>query len=280
MLLRTMPSPGQRPTGLASWYAAATLLVAAATPASAEKPPVAPGVPLAGPAVIMLTTGIDYTKPSVARKLARDGEGDLVGWDAVDRDRRPYGTDPDQSRLVEIAPVRVMPVRVNVDDPASLVEAAAFVRRTASRVVVVPLPLLTRAESPEVSALLGSKDLLIVLAGHTDASQVLAPEVRERVIMVGALAAAGSPASGTAGLDVILLPPAAAREAPGDGERAPRNAAEAAILFVAQLSCRRAELAAAKDPRDAKRILLSLARKEPGGGPPVLEDCTRSLAPR
>jgi len=276
-----MLSPRHGTTGLAGWYVTATLLFAGAPSAIAQKPPVAPGEPAAGPTVVMLTTGIDYTKPSVARKLARDGEGDLVGWDAVDRDRRPYGTDREQSRLVEIAPVRIIPVRVNFDDPASLAEAAAFVRRTVSRVVVVPLPLLKRYRSPELAALLDAKDWLIVLAGQTDAQPLgLEPEVRERLITVGALAPNGTPATGSADLDVILLPPAAAREAPGDGERAPRNAAEAAILFVAQLSCRRTELASAKDPRDAKRILLSHARKEPGGAPPVLEDCTRSLGRR
>ncbi len=229
----------------------------------------------------MLTTGIDYTQPAVARKLARDGEGDLIGWDALDRDRRPHGTDPNQSRLVEIAPVRVIPVRVSLDDPASLGEAFEFIRRTASRVVAVPLPLLTSPRLPELSMHLDADDLLIILAGQTDGQKhALPPAVRDRVIVVGALATAGSTAKPAADLDVILLPPAAAREAPGDADRAPRNAEEAAILFVAQLSCRRTELAAAKNPRDAKRILLAQATKDAGGRPPVLEDCTRSLGRR
>src|SRR5690606_8913098 len=147
---------------------------------------------------------------------------------AIDRDRRPYGTDPSQSRLVEIAPVRIIPVRVSLDDPATFAEAMAFVRRTSSRVVVVPLPLLASPRAAELSEPLGAPVLLIVLPGPTHSAPVaIKPPWRERVIVVGALPAEPAAVHPNAGLDVVLLPPAAAREAPGDGARAPRNAAEA-----------------------------------------------------
>lgn len=261
----------------ATWLAA---LWASAQPAG--KPPVPPGEPTAGPAVVMLTTGIDYTRPSVARKLARDGEGELAGWDAVDRDRRPYGTDPMQSRLVEIAPGRVIPIRVDPANAASVTEATAFVRKTGSRVLIVPIALFGVSQPAELSKIINDADLLVIAAGADDGRpHDLPADARDRIIVVGALSSEGaSVAANAASVDVVLLPPAAAREAPGDGRRAPRNAPEAAILFSAQLACRKSELAAAKDARDAKRILLVAARPERGGLPPVLEDCTRTLAPR
>ncbi len=263
--------------------AAATWLAALPLQAqSGGKPPVPPGEPTSGPAVVMLTTGIDYTRPSVARKLARDGEGELAGWDAVDRDRRPYGVDPVQSRLIEIAPGRVIPIRVDPANPASVTDAAAFARKTGSRVLIVPIALFGTSQPAELAKFINEADMLVVAAGTDDGRPLDLPaEARDRIIVVGALPS--EPASVTANaasVDVILLPPAAAREAPGDGLRAPRTSAEAAILFSAQLACRKSELAAAKDARDAKRILVAAARSERRGLPPVLEDCTRTLAPR
>lgn len=256
----------------------ATLGIADAQ-APTAKPPVPAGKPVQGLAVLMLTTGIDYTRPSVARKLARDGEGDLIGWDGVDKDGRPYGTDPEQSRLIEIAPSFVIPVRIDPKDAASIVEALAFARRTTSRTLVVPVSLFDAPQPPEVAAYITETDVLLIVAGADAAVPKHLPAgARDRTIVVGALPPVPAAASNPTNVDVILLPPAAAREAPGDAMRAPRTAAEAAILFVAQLACRRHELSAAKDARDAKRLLLAAAKKEPNQSAPLLEDCTRSLA--
>lgn len=228
----------------------------------------------------MLTTGIDYTRPTVARKLARDGEGELIGWDAVDKDRRPFGSDPEQSRLVEIAPSLVIPVRIDPKNAASVVEALSFARRTRSRAVVVPLALFDWPQPPEVAAFVNETDVLLIVAASDDGLPKYLPAARERTIVVAALPPSPAVAANVGNADVILLPPAAAREAPGDGQRAPRTAAQAAVLLVAQLACRRSELSAAKDARDAKRLLLAAVKKGPNQTAPVLEDCSRTLAPR
>src|SRR5215813_6387373 len=114
---------------LLHWIAAAALFsaVLAETPASQllapKKPPVPPGRDPGGVAVALIGTGIDYTLPQVASRLARDGEGELIGWDLQDEDRRPFdrskGSAPPEwggdgtliaSLLVRDGAVRLVPV--------------------------------------------------------------------------------------------------------------------------------------------------------------------------
>jgi hypothetical protein len=116
------------------------------------KPPVPPGRDPGGIAVALFSTGIDYTDPDIAKCLARDGEGELIGWDMVDNDRRPFPANPaatpanwggdGSERVREIGcfpAVRIVPVRIIPSDPASLAKAVAFVALTPARIVVVPM---------------------------------------------------------------------------------------------------------------------------------------------
>src|SRR2546423_15285496 len=66
---------------------ATTLGVAAV--AQGKKPPLPPGRDPGGVAIALITTGIDYTVLEVGQRLARDGEGELIGWDLGDQDRKP-----------------------------------------------------------------------------------------------------------------------------------------------------------------------------------------------
>jgi hypothetical protein len=68
----------------------ATLCLAAGP---ATKPPVPTGVDPGGVLVALIGDGVDYTQPELAARLARDGEGEIIGWDVHDKDRRPYGID-------------------------------------------------------------------------------------------------------------------------------------------------------------------------------------------
>jgi len=51
---------------------------AVAALAQEKKPPLPPGRDPGGVAIALVTTGIDYTVPEVAQRLARDGEGELI----------------------------------------------------------------------------------------------------------------------------------------------------------------------------------------------------------
>ena len=69
---------------------AGTMLWAEIAAAQGRKPRLPAGLDPGGVAVALLSTGIDYQASDIARRLARDGEGDLIGWDLVDRDNRPF----------------------------------------------------------------------------------------------------------------------------------------------------------------------------------------------
>src|SRR5262245_39161047 len=104
--------------------ALAALVLATAGAAQQRKPPLPAGRDPGGVAIAFIGTGIDYTLPLIAQRLARDGEGELIGWDVVDNDNRPFrtsvaaGTGPEQDgdltrvvRAIGTSGRRVVPVR-------------------------------------------------------------------------------------------------------------------------------------------------------------------------
>jgi hypothetical protein len=117
-----------------------------------KKPSTPPGRDPGGVAVAVICAGLDYTVPDVARRLARDGEGELIGWDMADRDRRPFDTAGGNasavlggdctliaSLLLKSDAVRLVPVRIDPSDPVSLARALAFIAQTPARIAVLPI---------------------------------------------------------------------------------------------------------------------------------------------
>lgn len=144
--------------------------------AQENKPPVPPGRDPGGVAMALLGTGIDYTLPQIAQRLARDGEGELIGWDLEDRDRRPYDSSRGDTRpewggdgtaiagFLGGEGVRLVPVRVNPADPAALARAIAFVAQTPARVAILPMWGARReAWEPFRQAASHFKDILLVV---------------------------------------------------------------------------------------------------------------------
>ena len=98
-------------------------------------------------------TGIDYTVAEIARRLARDGEGELIGFDLVDKDNRPFGESEADTpahwggdgtlvagKLSDAALARGSCRCASIPrDPASLARAVAFIAQTPARIVVVPM---------------------------------------------------------------------------------------------------------------------------------------------
>jgi len=60
-------------------------------------PPVPAGTDPGGPLVALVDSGVNYTLDGIKARLARDAEGNLVGFDFWDRDRRPYDVDASRS---------------------------------------------------------------------------------------------------------------------------------------------------------------------------------------
>jgi hypothetical protein len=147
--------------------------------AQTKKPPLLPGRDPGGVAIALLTTGIDYTSPSIARGLARDGEGELIGFDLLDNDNRPFGDGKiptpahggDDGRTLAVAildaasATRLVPVRVDPRVPASLARAVAFIARTPARIVAVPMWSASKEDwQPFRQAVEASPQLLFVVA--------------------------------------------------------------------------------------------------------------------
>lgn len=69
---------------------------------SAGDPPVPPGIDPGGVPVALVGHGIDYRAEDIRDRLARDGEGEITGFDFVDNDRRPFGI-PGDSAVARVA---------------------------------------------------------------------------------------------------------------------------------------------------------------------------------
>jgi hypothetical protein len=150
---RTWRSKAPRPkTG--PRLAAIGLLGLGSAAALAGDPKVPPGPAAIREPVAILTSGLDYTVPEIAAHLARDGEGELIGWDIPGEDRFPYvatGGDTDLMRtLVKLlpspSPLALLPVRIDPAAPLSVAQGLAFVGRTPARIVLVPFWSANRAD--------------------------------------------------------------------------------------------------------------------------------------
>jgi hypothetical protein len=154
--------------------------------AQEKKPPLPPGRDPGGVAIALVSTGIDYTVPELAQRLARDGEGELIGWDLEDRDRKPFDRSEGSTRpelggdgtlvaslLSGAGGVRLVPVRVDPTDPASLAKAIAFVAQTPARVAVLPMWGTTRQDwEPLRQAAMRFKDVLVIVPAGKGAEAI------------------------------------------------------------------------------------------------------------
>ncbi|MGI9522597.1 MAG: hypothetical protein ACR2PG_13210 [Hyphomicrobiaceae bacterium] len=139
-------------------FFATLVLISTLGKAETNEPPVPAGLDPGGVAVALVGGGVNYTSKHLADRLARDGEGDLIAWDFVDDDNKPFalsgtGTN-DALRLIEGNDVvRIIVLKERKNDPTSIGQASDFVRQTPARVLAWPngnpgrpdWPLLTQA---------------------------------------------------------------------------------------------------------------------------------------
>ena len=138
-----------RRTGRRAGPLATTVLLAglalAGAPSRAAEPKVPPAPAPDGVAVAILGPGVDYRAPSLVRRLARDGEGDLISWDFADADNRPFeappadaGTRFAQDLAAAAAGATLVIVRERPGDPQAFGHMMSFVAKTPARIVVWP----------------------------------------------------------------------------------------------------------------------------------------------
>lgn len=90
-----------------------------------DDPKVPPGRDPGGIAVALIGAGIDYTVPDLARKLARDGEGEIIGYDYTDDDRRPFAAADAQKSIGVFGATDVAMVIVRQAPSGSLIAIRA-----------------------------------------------------------------------------------------------------------------------------------------------------------
>ncbi|HRN85111.1 MAG TPA: hypothetical protein PK857_09850 [Hyphomicrobium sp.] len=129
---------------ISTLFCLAAAALASSGLARADDPVLKPGLDPGGMAVAILADGFDYTNPALAKILARDGEGEAIAWDTVDEDHRPYRKDGQgtAAALTTAASgnVRIVQVRIDPKDTASLARGIAFAAQTPAKIVLAVLP--------------------------------------------------------------------------------------------------------------------------------------------
>ena len=260
-----------------------------AAPAEVKKPPLPPGRDPGGVAVALFTTGIDYTDPEVALRLARDGEGELIGWDAADADNRPFaagggaagwgGDGTLLARALGGRGRRLVAVRVSATDPASLARAVAFIAATPARIAVVPMWSSAKAAwEPFRQAVLQHGDLLLIAAAGDEGKDIDREPVwpaafqLANVLVVTAPPGAGeadsAPNGGARLVDAVVTR--------GPGRSPPANTSLAAMLAADALAGCWPQLLAAHRGGALKAALLAEAAKAHGtASKPVISGCAQ-----
>lgn len=261
--------------------------------APAEKPPVPPGRDPGGIAIALIVTGIDYTHPEIKDRLARDGEGDIIGLDLIDGDNRPYAAtalpgneagaiDTILARriLSTYRHARLVPVRVDPDDKLMLARALAFTATTPARIVAVPLWSDDKAtwEVFQQAAEQVPDHLLILPAGDADAVAAGRPQWPGALNLKGALIVATASETlprgtlarpGAPRIDALLL---------GRGESmfagiVPRatDSAEAVALAAGLAACAQHNAPELTAQQTRERLLALAVRAEGPRQTPVLD---------
>lgn len=166
---------------------ALALLASAAAKSGEGEPPVPPGKDPGGVAVALIDSGVNYTLPHIAGRLARDRKGRLLGFDFADDDRQPFDVVPGRRRAIALhhgtsvasillreAPrARLAPYRFHPRDYESFARIVAHIARGPARIAVMALGGY-RAEDWEAfrRAARAHPEILFVLSAGNDGRDI------------------------------------------------------------------------------------------------------------
>ncbi len=247
-----------------SWWCGLLGFGLASGPVVAGDAKVPAGRDPGGVGVAIVGSGVDYTKPTLAGLLARDGEGEAIAWDFVDDDRTPLARTGDDDGLAVIvansgARVRLVIVRTVPDIVAMLAPALQFAAQTPARIALV-VPVLRepmrRADLDDAARRLPG--LLLVVPSRLVVGGSVAP-VAGGAVVVAESGGGGQGVEGGHDLSVLI------GAAPGSpAERAVRGGRAADDVAAAMVAARAAQLIAAEPGLGAGEIKARLLRPPPG----------------
>ena len=156
----------------------ALCLSALAAAAQSKDPPVPPGRDSGGIPVAVIGPGLDYTLPHLAQMLARDGEGEITGYDFADEDRRPFeindggnagrpGTRVADIITGEGQAATLIAVRAKMDDAITLTKAIKFAAQSPARIIAIDRAFVTPIDMEMFNSAAHHyrENLFIVMAG-------------------------------------------------------------------------------------------------------------------
>jgi hypothetical protein len=150
-------------------FLAALLVAPFAVAQGTRDPAPMPGLDPGGVMVALIGRGVDYTRPGMANRLARDGEGEIIGFDLIDRDRRPFCrtgceavTDAAMALLAAAPQSRLAVFRV--EGAAAAAPAVQMAAQATAAIVVLDLPQDATTAALVRAATTRFPDTLIVLA--------------------------------------------------------------------------------------------------------------------
>lgn len=240
--------------------------------AQSPDPKVPAGRDPGGPAIAVVGAGLDYRRPEVAQRLARDGEGELIGWDFAGNDARPFsseaGADPIADVvLAESRSARLVVARVAAGRSDQIAAALRFAADTPAQVVVIvadpgtPIPRAALADAAQQLPRL----LIVVPARIVDTGGATATHRSPDQSGLLIVDEVGSGAS----LDLLVsMADGAGRVATGAKTAGPPSgdvAAARVAALAARLITREPDLAGAA----LRARILALAQAMPAGSPVV-----------
>lgn len=256
---------------------------------AADDPPVPTGMHPGGLPVALIGGGIDYKQARIAERLARDGEGEIIGYDVASEDRRPFSSDENNSTaiaeviLAEAGATSLVPVKADLSDALSVAQAIAYAAHGPSPIIALNLDT---AHSPASSALGEAarhfpQRLFIIAAGDNaaDLDAVATPQTgldAGNVMIIAACDAEGrlitSSNHGANSVDIavdVVSRTHIAAEQPTGGK--------ASALALARVTALAARLMAVEPDLDGAglkaRILTLAKRPSPGIALPVRAGC-------
>lgn len=235
------------------------LLLVVSAAIAAGKPKVPPGVDPGGVAVALVGPGVDYTQSALAGRLARDGEGELIGWDFRSNDRAPWeaptaepgggrpGTAVAGILLREAPGARLMPISPS-GDARSLAGVAELLGRLPVRLALVMVASEKRDDWERLALVARRQEhlLLIIAAGDDGADLESTPRYPAALGLGNALVVTASDAEGrllaraNKGAKVVdlIVPGEAAAATEPDGKPATVSGTAVAAARIAALAAR------------------------------------------